>query len=457
MLRFCRLSVFCFAIGGPVCSFAGPPARLAVDADSKSIQLGESTNVHIYLRDAYNQSATARKDYPIRLDFSLGNAPHEGRTVLIRAGQSTVSSVLKPTQAGIFLVKASHPELREDAIYIQVRGGARPRARSRLVFSVWRKALGVPWLLAQHNSTNHLGLTLTNNITGSKLTANGQDRFKVQAFLTDDSPADLTLNFSHDFGSLAPEPLLIPKGSPYGEAFLTSQRPGKVRVTFVNAIPPDVIASVDGNGKDATVTFDPAAQLVLMASPPVVPLGDVAKIHFQFVDLQGDEVRFDESKQVSFVLDSGLGDFQPDLAKLDPGQSDGYVTFTPRRAGQMTISASTFGATADKPVPLTVKTPVAALLGSLVGGILGGLLAGFWRKENRRGILFRTLSGGVVGFVATVACQQGFVPRIPPGTISNFLWVQVIAIPVGWMGVEFLDVLLRLFGLPAARAAGQPS
>jgi hypothetical protein len=265
------------------------------------------------------------------------------------------------------------------------------------------------------------------------------------------------LRFSCDFGDLAPEPLVIKKGSTYGEAFVTSERQGKVRVSFVNAIPPDVIApAVDGNGRDATVTFEPVVKLFLEASPPSVPLGEIAKIHFQFVDLKRSEVRFDEPRQVSFVIESGLGDFQPYVVTVDSGKSDGYTNFTPRTSGQLNISASTFGATSDQPVNLDVKTHVAALLGSVAGGILGGLLAGFWRKEDRRGVLFRSLSGGVVGFVATLACQQGLVPRIPPSTVSNFLWVQLIAIPVGWMGVEFLDVLLRMFGIPATRAVSRP-
>jgi hypothetical protein len=454
--RFC---VFCLIAGSLARSFGAPPVRLAVGADRKSIQLGESTNVRIDLRDAYNQSAAARKNYAIRLDLLLGNTPSGTQTVVIPTGQSSAVTAVKPPRAGIVLLKASYPELREDSIYIQVLARARPRSRihARFVFPVFQPdGQLLSWLPVQQNPAHRLGLTLTNNISGSKLTANGQDRFRIQAFLTEDSPADLALRFSSDFGNFAPEPLLIPKGSPYGEAFLTSQRPGKVRVSLVNVIPSGVIASVDGNGRDATVTFDPAARLVLVPSPPEVPLGDVAKIRFQLLDLHGDEVKFDEPKQVSFVLEAGLGDFQPDVVTLDPGKSDGSANFVPRKAGQVKISAWTFGATAEKLATLDVKTPIAALLASVVGGILGGLLAGFWRKEDRRGILFRALSGGVVGFVATLACQQGLVPGIPTVTVSNFLWVQLIAIPVGWMGVEFLDVLLRGFGILTTAPVSQP-
>src|SRR5262245_15027819 len=127
-LLFCLLSrvqkrkcfLLCLAAFTGMCCNAAPPVRLAVDADAKSIQLGQNASLTISLRDAYNNNATAGKDYGVTLQVSLGNAPPSQEFVWIREGQNSVVAKVSPPQPGIFLVKASHPELREDAMYIQV-------------------------------------------------------------------------------------------------------------------------------------------------------------------------------------------------------------------------------------------------------------------------------------------------------------------------------------------------
>jgi hypothetical protein len=195
--------------------------------------------------------------------------------------------------------------------------------------------------------------------------------------------------------------------------------------------------------------------LHLIASPPEIPLGNSTDLQIEFWDLQKMETPLDEPRQAYFKILSGLGDFNPNPVTIEKGQSSGHATFTPRKAAHMQIAASTFGASTDEPAQLTVSTPVAALIAAGIGGVIGGLLAGIWRKQtDRRSLAFRCGSGAVVSLVMALACQQGLLPGIPAATVSNPLWLQVIAISSGWGGVELLDVILRLFGVLPGRSVG---
>jgi hypothetical protein len=448
--------LFCLALFTGIYCEAAPPVRLAVDSDTKSIQLGQTASVTIGLRDAYNNNATARKDYRVMLQVSLGNAPTSQQTVWIRVGQQSVLAGVRPPQPGIFLVKASHPELREDAIYIQVR---RPKAggSARLAFPVWESGRPVPKALVEQTqspsratSPSPVELKVTNSIVGSKPTANGKDAVKIQAFLSEEAPVDLTLRLSCSAGQLLPRPFVIPKGSDYGEIFLTSQTPGIVHVGFVDAKPPNLVKVIEGG--DSDVNFDQALTFHLVASPPTIPLGHSADLQIEFWDLQKVARTLDETRKADFNILYGLGDFNPNPVTIEKGQSSGRTTFTPEKAAHMQITATTYGVSMDEPVQLNVANPVEALVAAGIGGVIGGLLAGIWRKQTaRRSLAFRCGSGAVVALVMTLACQQGLLPAIPTATVLNPLWIQVIAIPSGWGGVELLDVILRVFGLLPAR------
>jgi hypothetical protein len=430
---------------------------LAVDADAKSIQIGQTVTVTINLRDAYNNKATAQKDYAVTVQVSQGNTPSSQQTVLIRPGQNSVLAHVKPPQPGIFLVKASHPELREDAVYIQVRVPSRPKGggKARLELPVWESRRPVPLTLVQRTpspgqatSSSPIELQVMNTVVGAKLTANGKDALKIQAFLSREAPVNLTLRLSCSAGQLSPDPLVIAKGSDYGEILLTSQRPGLVHVRFVDAIPRNLVKVMQGG--DADVNFEQAITLHLLASPPEIPLGNSTDLQIEFWDLQKMETPLDEPRQAYFKILSGLGDFDPNPVAIEKGQSSGHTTFTPRKAAHMQIAASTFGASTDEPAQLTVSTPVAALIFAGIGGVIGGLLASIRRKQTDwRSLAFRCGSGAVVALVMALASQQGLLPAIPARAVSNPLWIQMIAIPSGWAGVELLDVILGLFGLPS--------
>jgi hypothetical protein len=430
---------------------AAPPVRLTVDAATKSIPLGQTAKVTIGLRDAYNNIARAQKDYRVMLQLSLGNAPLSQQRVLIRAGQDSAVAEVTPSKSGIILVRASHPELREDAIYIQVRASSRQKAAGyvRLASFVEQAPIRM-----QEAPSSSLELQVVNTVAGAKLSANGKDALRIQAFLSGGvAPVDLTVRLSCSAGQLAPEPFVIAKNLDYGEIFLTSQKPGTVQVKFVDVKPPNIVKVTERG--DANVVFEQAVTLHLVASPPTIPLGSSAELQIAFWDLQNTETPLDQPRDVHLTIMSGLGDFNKNPVRIEKGQSSGSATFTPRKPAHTRISAAAFGASAE-PVQLNVSTPVGTLAAAGIGGIIGGLLAAIRRKQtDRRSLTFRCGAGAVVAIVFALMCQQGLLPLIPAATASNPLWVQVIAIPSGWGGVELLDAILRKFGLLPGKSGKQ--
>src|SRR5439155_18550824 len=62
------------------------------------------------------------------------------------------------------------------------------------------------------------------------LLADGRDAATVQVWTQGDTTSDVRVRFYKSGGALAPEPLVIPRGEPVGEAKLTSDHPGDVVV-----------------------------------------------------------------------------------------------------------------------------------------------------------------------------------------------------------------------------------
>jgi hypothetical protein len=450
-----------------------PPVRIALRPDKPTASVGEQVNVTLELRDAYNLAAFAPKDYLINLEMWSNDKVVGRQSVLIPRGRSSVRTPVLFRDPGIVLLKATNPELREDAAWVRVRSGGSRRA-ARLLLSPWfghegsgivpalwqfpgltqpdrrRGSPGVvPVQLSTPPGPSGLGLDLMYSDMGAKLTANGSDRAKISAFLTDVAPRPLSLLFFNDGGVLVPNPLVIPAGQDFGETYLTSEKVGTVRVGYVHCTPNNLVLLRSGGQKD--IQFDLAIKEVsLKASPPWVPLGDTSEIQVELLDLRGDAIRLPAPRTVYLALDAGLGDFESNPVEIPADSIQGRSRFTARTTGAVRVSAMSYGAQTRQPLAMDVyfslATPILVFLCAAVPSLLRVMVKPIGIK--------RTVSACLLsGFTALMVCGLavfGLYHQIPPKVVLNPLGACTVAIAIG-LG---MTRLLRPEGSTGSPGAG---
>src|SRR5213593_881046 len=124
------LIVFGIACGVPTL-FQGQeqerPVRVVVTPEHSSVQPGKAT-VKIALKDLQNHDVHASKDFTITLTVIEATATRESpprpsptTQVTIPQGKDSAKIDLALPTTGIYLIKATHPALRDGADFIQVR------------------------------------------------------------------------------------------------------------------------------------------------------------------------------------------------------------------------------------------------------------------------------------------------------------------------------------------------
>jgi hypothetical protein len=412
-----------------------PPTRLSLTLDRASITVGESINAIVDLRDAYNQPVAARKLYRIRLEIRTEQRVIRSDSVDLNPGRTRTNRLLAISEAGTFMVKALHPELREDAAYVRALARRSFGGSFRLLRpAAWRNDDQGP---APPPTTSALDLDLMYSINGARLSANGSDRMKITAFLSGRAPANLSLQFHNDAGELDPNPLPIAAGKDYGITYLTSRRVGAVAVSFIRSTPPESLVLRQGGRKDVDFV-QPLKEIRLTVSPPRVPLGDHSEVQVEILDLDGAAILQKEPRQVYLTLESGLADCEPNPIVIPANAIQGQCHLLPRTTGDLALSASSYGVRVRQPVHLAVYLPYFAICFIFLSSAGASLLVKRRPAMTRVARLTHAAGAGVAGLAVCGMAVFGFYRQVPPQVVLHPLGALTVALLVG-LGILGID------------------
>src|SRR5262249_34510634 len=102
-------------------SASSAPVRLVVTAINPTITVGQSVGVTIQLRGVKDQPARASKDYPVSVEVQDQRQAFWTRSVVVGKGSDSQGFKIPIDRVGVFMIKASNAELREGAIWVNVR------------------------------------------------------------------------------------------------------------------------------------------------------------------------------------------------------------------------------------------------------------------------------------------------------------------------------------------------
>jgi hypothetical protein len=461
--------------GGPAAAvFASPapnpPARLAVSLSAKTAAVGATVEVTIGLRDAYNSPTPAVREYEITVGvFSRKeDPPLVTKKVQLTKGRDSVETSVRMPRAGILIVKASHPALREASAFISVgpKSVARSspwRAPARVVrvanVNGWRPRQAA-WLQDDPPAAPAGEPTLSVHYAheGTPLSANGKDVDSIDAFLSEPITRPLTLRFWSSSGILQPNPIHIPAGEIYAGSGLTTTHPGVTKIRLEAIQPSRSVALTEGGAAAARFTV-PILQVLLTPSPSQVPLGSATDVQVRLLGIDGSPVAPDEEKEVWIAVDRA-STLTPNPVRLAAGKVTATARLTPLTTGPFLLSATTHGSATREPARLDVVWPVLTLAAIGIGGLLGGILrAGqtCLSKEAARvkKALVEIVGGPIVAFAVFAACLLGFFPRIGLAVAASPIGAPFIAIVGAYAGAALVGRIARAaFGVPAAQPQG---
>ncbi len=441
-----------------------PPTRLFVQVAERTVRSGESVTLRVGLRDAYDLPTPARKPYSILIQVfnRQTDPPLSSTTVVIGLGRDSVQTRVKLSQVGVLLIKASHPELREAAVFVAVRVGdgavRRPRFARRPGPAVvrvahWQRRLAQAQPVVSPGAPSPPTLVLRYAHEAAKLVANGRDADTISAFLSDSLSRELRIHLSAAGGQLHQHPIVIPAGKVEGFCDLTSTRPGQIRVRVESVQPGGVVQLVEGGA--ATATFGvPVKEVSLMLSPIQVPLGSAARIRACLIDIEGRPVATDVDRDLIIEFDHA-GSLEPKDLRLLKAQGDSCAdaSFRPLVTGPIKLAATTFGATTRSERVIQVVWPPLVIWGLVIGGLAGGLVrAGqTWaaRPVNWGAkALTEALGGVVVGTAAFAVSCLGILGATAASVACSPFGALVIAIAAAYAGASLLGVIAKLlFGV----------
>jgi hypothetical protein len=424
-----------------------PPSRLVVEPGATTARVGDSIDVRVELRDAYNDPARAPRRYAIKLEVLAGKSEHPLRTstVVIRRGHRAVTTRVELEQAGMLRIRASHPQLRETTAFIAVKddrsarrgdlspGWSRPRSIVRVARWSLVKAA------AQPVAPTGRVLTLLYSHEGTKLTANGRDTDVIVAFLSEAADEPIELHMWASSGRLSPNPIVIPAGEVQARGGLTTDQPGRTKIRLETIRPAHAVSTAIG--REAMADFAvPVKALQVQCSPAEVALGWKSECSIQLLGLESELVAADEDKMIEMFVDR-QGILEPRILELKKGAISVNGAFLPQAMGDFGVTAATFGATTQEPFRVYAVWPWLTTMMLLTGGLLGGGVrartAPNWSLR-----IAQLLTGPVAAFVGYLAVLFGLIPRFGVAATHPFfsLFIGVVA---GYAGAALIDTLAR--------------
>ncbi|HYI97964.1 MAG TPA: hypothetical protein VEX68_30780 [Bryobacteraceae bacterium] len=427
------------------------PVRIAVNPDEASVRAGSSVEVKVELRDAFDKDANTPKDLKIAFTFGVDGGGVKRLDLTIKAGTDSAKVKIPLSAPGVYLLKAAHPYLREGAAYVRVKPASSVLKRS------WNPYGTNPFVLANYQPVRSGTIKAQLYYTGdeSKLIANGVEKCKIIAYLSEPAPFDIQLRLVSPFANVTPNPIVISidKDEDEATAELASTVAGDIQLQFVGSRPSDAVMVTRG-GEKIVHFAPPISQIRLTLSPPKIMLGRTTGVAVELTDDRDKPTATERELEVALSIDDGHGDFESRTVKIPSGSHGASTNFTPSASGRIKLSARTFGAVTKTPATLDVSMPVLAMILTIIAGLVGGLLAAVrtpplsgWR------IAYSSLGGIVAAFLLYAAAQTGLVPKLPPPATVNFFGATMIGLLGGWIGAEAFNTVLKLAGLPVRQTA----
>jgi len=424
-----------------------------VTAINPTITVGQSVGVTIQLRGVKDQPARASKDYPVSVEVQDQSKAFWTRSVVVGKGSDSQGFKIPIDRVGVFMIKASNAELREGAIWVNVR---RKGSTAMDDDGGGYRFLTVAWQAPHPGAVadEAVEITIRSSDTGSRLYADGLEAAIIQAFVTAGHPrSDIALKFLPSRGVLQPNPLVIHASDGQAEGRLTSKERGSATLAPVNIASADRVTMMDEDWKRPVEFFQPIKTARVRPEHTERSLTDAPEdVWVELLGLDDKPVTPDEDINVTLTVNA-KGDISASSVTLTTRQPQQKVQFTPRQRGLATITATPFGAAPSVPGTIDVVVPWAALLSLVLGGFAGGLLALYGKKTARwQSLALR----GLVGVPAALAFYwlilNGLLP-IPAGTVGNTLFAGFFSLIVGIGGTKALNLAWDLIARVTPRPA----
>jgi hypothetical protein len=423
-----------------------PPARLHVQLSAKTARVGDRISATVGLRDAYNVPTPAPRPYSVAIEVlaKSSDPPLHRAVATIEKGHRSVVSRVELTRPGVWLVRASHPKLREAAAFISVSNGAAHHLRCTPTAPASRTSVvhAARWHLLrvlQPAPTSGPVLTMRYGHEGTKLTANGGDPDTINAFLSEPVAEPIEVHLWASSGWLEPNPMVIPAGEVVARSpsELRTNQSGQTRIRVETVTPAGIVTSVEG--REARAYFSvPIKALRVWCSPSEVPLGSQTEVNVQLLGLESEPISPDEDKDIEISFDR-QGVLHPEALTLRKGDLSVKAQFLPQWTGSFLFTASTFGASTQTPSRLEAIWPWPTIAMLVVGGLVGGGI----RASRARRFALRVvdvLTGPVVALVAYLAVVYGVIPRLG-SFVSHPFFGFFVAVLAGLAGAVVLDRL----------------
>jgi hypothetical protein len=409
-----------------------------VTADHPTITAGDSVNVTIQLRGPQNQPVRAPKDYWAFVEALDHDKAFWTHSVAIKTGSDSAKVAIPIERVGVFMIKASNAQLREGAIWVNVRR----RGSTAMRGDPGYRLVAVSWQPPADS-----GLEVTIRASGSRFYADGFDAAVIQAFVTKGHPqSDITLRFLPSLGVLQPNPLVLRASDGQAEGRLTSNQRGSATLAPVNIEPGDNVAIADNEWKTPVHFLQPIKTARVHPEHDQLSLIDPPEdVYVDLVGLDNKTVTPDEDITVTLAGNDD-GDITPSSVTLTAQTPQKPVQFVPRHRGHATIVATPFGAAQSDPVMIDVFIPWTALLGVIVGGFFGGLGALLGQKLKKWvPVLMRGLLGILAALIFYWAIESGLM-HVPVTVVGNTLYAGLASLLAGYLGTKAIDFVWDRIG-----------
>ena len=434
-------------------SLAQTPAILEVRAPElfDSAAVGDEVALDIVLLDAQNDEVPAPHDYPLEL-FLVSESGEKALvdSVLLEEGDAALRVYLELPYAGFLSVRAEHPELLTNELFLTVSEAA--NARGSFAASLgelgarFSRGLSLVWAGQPASPTYYLEVRQSPRA----YFANGKDAAELFVALLDEAgnpvraPRDIRLEFHSSLGVLEPAAVTLAAGAMSTTTKLRAATVGTAHLTLVSADP----------------------DVALQGEPEVEFVSDVLKI------LANESVSLVEPMSIRVILFvpqdvetvvvltlQAQGRLAEERLVIPPGEAEAEARFFPVWPGQVRVTASL--AVQDTPlvkdalyefdVTLSLALVLCAL--SLLGGLAGGwvfvTMNRTWQQRSSLARRDRLVIGAVSSFLLFVMLVFGLVPNTPAivaNVVLNPFAALGFAMLGGYAGPTLFEFLLKRFG-----------
>ena len=423
------------------------PNKISVVLMRKEVAVGQPFDVKLTLQNAENELVSAPKNFPFVIELTNPSGDTDTKKLTIAAGTSSVATTVSATEAGIWSVLVKQPELMGGEAFILAKPrtmiGTQPQSEDSASVTKEANPPASMRLNEVYNVPANRGSYLTLRVTTESLRANGKDAATISAFFVSTSGLgrEIDVKFFNSGGKLIPNPLVIPAGSHTGEATLTSDSVGLVKIEQIYS---DPSYPLDGE-KTLWVSFAPPVERYhLEASPPTVSLLNSSDLVATLLTSKDFSVRSGEDRKMSFKLEEGIGIISPKVETIKSNESEARVEFRPLWLGRVKVRATT-PELLDQEVQVYVTVPYVVIGISLAGGLIGGLLAWFRHGDEWWRVVVGLFAGPAFYWVVVFGLL-GFQDTIPRWAASNPFSAFFFALLGGWAGPVTLNAIVRGFG-----------